>query len=43
MDLIFEKVIHDPAPYTAELKEIPVAEDLCAGYERPDRADVILR
>ncbi|XP_061599729.1 uncharacterized protein LOC133462479 [Cololabis saira] len=43
MDLIFEKVIEDPAPYTTELMEIPVPEDLCAEYERPDREDVIAR
>ena len=43
MDLIFEKVVVDPAPYTAVLKEIPVPEDLCAEFPRPDREEVIDR
>lgn len=41
MDLIVTKVVHDPAPYSAELENIPVPEDLCAEYDQPDREAVI--
>lgn len=37
MDLLFDEVIKDPAPYVAELKKIPVPENLCAQFERPGK------
>ncbi|XP_034077579.1 uncharacterized protein LOC117549630 [Gymnodraco acuticeps] len=41
MDLIFDQVFVDPAPFTQELLKIPIPEDLCSQYERPDREEVI--
>ena len=41
MDLIFEKVFMDPAPYTDAVLAIPVPEDLAAQFERPDKEEVI--
>ncbi|XP_037649668.1 uncharacterized protein LOC119502670 [Sebastes umbrosus] len=41
MDLVFEKVFVDPAPYTEEIMKINIPEDLCANYERPDKESVI--
>lgn len=41
MDLVFEKVFVDPAPYTEEIMKISIPEDLCANYERPDKESVI--
>ncbi|XP_034086333.1 uncharacterized protein LOC117555548 [Gymnodraco acuticeps] len=36
MDLIFNQVFVDPAPFTQELLKIPIPEDLCSQYERPE-------
>ncbi|KAL0963808.1 hypothetical protein UPYG_G00313850 [Umbra pygmaea] len=33
MDLIFDKVFVDPAPYIEEVLQIPIPPDLCAQYE----------
>lgn len=41
LDLIFEKVFQDPAPYVAELQKIPVPQNLCDEFDRPDKLDVI--
>lgn len=41
MDLIFEKVLVNPTPYTDVLLAIPVPEDLSAQYEKPDKEEVI--
>ncbi|XP_034089581.1 uncharacterized protein LOC117557724 isoform X1 [Gymnodraco acuticeps] len=41
MDLIFDQVFVDPAPFTQALLKIPIPEDLCSQYERPDREEVI--
>ncbi|KAK5928402.1 hypothetical protein CgunFtcFv8_013468 [Champsocephalus gunnari] len=41
MDLIFNQVFVEPAPFTQELLKIPIPEDLCSHYERPDREEVI--
>lgn len=38
MDLLFNKVIHDPAPFVAELKAVAVPGFLCSLYERPEKA-----
>ncbi|XP_028291221.1 uncharacterized protein LOC114454733 isoform X3 [Gouania willdenowi] len=39
LDLIFNEVCVDPAPYTEALLAIPVPEDLSAQYERPDEEE----
>ena len=41
MDLLFNKVIHDPAPFLAELEAVPVPDFLCSQYERVDKAEAI--
>ncbi|KAL7373051.1 hypothetical protein ABVT39_009334 [Epinephelus coioides] len=41
MDLIFEKVFVDPAPYMEEVMKIPIPRDLRAEYVRPDKEEVI--
>ncbi|XP_078028444.1 uncharacterized protein LOC117270027 [Epinephelus lanceolatus] len=41
LDLIFEKVFQDPAPYVNEVLKLTIPEDLSAQYERPDKLDVI--
>ncbi|CAM4683430.1 unnamed protein product [Leuciscus chuanchicus] len=41
IDLIFEHVFVDPAPYMDEVLKIPILSDLCAEYERPDKEEVI--
>lgn len=41
MNLIFEEVFVNPAPYTAEMLTIPVPENLSAQYEKPDKEEVI--
>ncbi|KAJ8369579.1 hypothetical protein SKAU_G00096070 [Synaphobranchus kaupii] len=41
MDLLFNEVISDPAPFVAELLCASVPEPLCAQYERPDKAEAI--
>lgn len=41
MDLIFEEVFQDPALYTEEMQQIPVPQDLCAGFDQPDKLEII--
>ena len=41
MDLIFHKVVQDPAPYVDEVMKIPIPEDLSGKYEKPDKWEVI--
>eukprot|EP00064_Thunnus_orientalis_P015639 superscaffoldBa00002940_g15694 len=43
MDLLFNEVVHDPAPFVAELKAVAVPGFLCSQYERPEKADAIDR
>ena len=43
MDLLFNKVIHDPAPFVAELNTVAVPAFLCSQYERPEKADAVAR
>lgn len=43
MNLLFNEVIHDPAPFVAELKAVAVPRFLCSQYERPEKADAIAR
>ncbi len=42
LDLLFEKVLVNPTPYTDALLAVPVPEDLSAQYEKPDK-EVIAR
>ncbi|XP_031429046.1 uncharacterized protein LOC105898184 isoform X2 [Clupea harengus] len=41
LDLIFQKVFQDPAPYVNEVLKIPIPEDLSAKYAKPDKWEVI--
>ncbi|XP_078141072.1 uncharacterized protein LOC144539533 isoform X2 [Centroberyx gerrardi] len=41
MDLIFDHVFQDPAPYVSQVFMIPVPEDPCAQSDRPAKEDVI--
>ncbi|XP_074543284.1 uncharacterized protein LOC141803222 [Halichoeres trimaculatus] len=41
MDLIFEEVFKDPAPFTDAVLAIPIPEDLTAQLQRPDTEEVI--
>ncbi|KAM8733556.1 uncharacterized protein AB9X84_025253 [Acanthopagrus schlegelii] len=41
LDLIFEKVFQDPAPYVSEVLKLAIPEDLSAKYERPGKLDII--
>ncbi|XP_016346660.1 uncharacterized protein LOC107692211 [Sinocyclocheilus anshuiensis] len=41
MDLIFEKVVMDPAPYVDEVLKISTPEDLASQFEKPDKLEVI--
>ena len=43
MDRLFNEVIHDPAPFVAELKEVDVPAFLCSHYERPEKAYAIAK
>ncbi|XP_049895576.1 uncharacterized protein LOC126387059 [Epinephelus moara] len=43
MDLLFNKVIHDPGTFAAELRAVAVPGFLCSQYERPEKADAIAR
>ncbi|XP_049440380.1 uncharacterized protein LOC125893646 [Epinephelus fuscoguttatus] len=43
MDLVFDVVFVDPAPYVSQLKQIPVPELLCSQYDRPEKEDVVAR
>ncbi|XP_057197996.1 uncharacterized protein LOC130559113 [Triplophysa rosa] len=42
-DLIIHKVFENPTPYMDEVLKIPIPPDLCAGYERPDKEELISR
>lgn len=39
--LLFESVVPDPAPFTEELKKIPVPDDLCSGFSVPSKEEAI--
>lgn len=41
LNLVFNKVIAQPAPFLEELMAMSVPEPLCSQYERPERADVL--
>ena len=41
MDLLFEDVLQDPAPYANQVLKIPVPEDLCAQYDRPAKENIV--
>lgn len=43
MDLLFNEVIHDPAPLVAELKAMAIPGFLCSQYEQLEKADAIAR
>lgn len=43
LDLIFENVFQDPAPYLDEVLKIPIPEDLCAQFERPEKQELMCR
>lgn len=41
MDLLFNEVILDPAPFVAEVKAVAVPGFLCEQYQRPEKADAV--
>ncbi|CAK6981098.1 uncharacterized protein LOC127500556 isoform X5 [Scomber scombrus] len=41
MDLLFNEVVHDPAPFVAELLKVDVPAFLCSQYQRPEKAYAI--
>lgn len=41
MTLVFEEVFPDPANYVAQLKSVPVPEDLVQQFERVSKQEVI--
>lgn len=41
LNLLFNDVLHDPAPFVEQLKAVSVPEPLCSQYERPEKAQVI--
>ncbi|XP_071768737.1 uncharacterized protein LOC139922184 [Centroberyx gerrardi] len=41
MELLFEKVLHDPAPYMEEVQEIHIPETLSSQYDRLPKDEVI--
>ncbi|KAM4589258.1 uncharacterized protein V3H82_003375 [Fundulus diaphanus] len=43
MQLVFDVVFLDPAPFVSQLKQIPVPEPLCSPYDRPEKEDAISR
>ncbi|XP_051727731.1 uncharacterized protein LOC127500556 isoform X3 [Ctenopharyngodon idella] len=40
-DLLFNEVIHDPAPFVAKMKAVAVSGFLCSQCERPEKSDAI--
>ncbi len=41
LDLIFNQVLVDPAPYVDEVLRIPIPPALCADYDRPEKEEAI--
>ncbi|XP_049447488.1 uncharacterized protein LOC125897969 [Epinephelus fuscoguttatus] len=41
LNLLFNKVLHDPAPFVEQLKAVSVPQPLCSQYERPEKGEVI--
>nr|XP_055050478.1 uncharacterized protein LOC129436396 [Misgurnus anguillicaudatus]XP_055050487.1 uncharacterized protein LOC129436396 [Misgurnus anguillicaudatus]XP_055050496.1 uncharacterized protein LOC129436396 [Misgurnus anguillicaudatus]XP_055050507.1 uncharacterized protein LOC129436396 [Misgurnus anguillicaudatus] len=41
LDLIFEEVVVDPAPYVDEVLKISIPEDLTAQFDKPDKLELI--
>ena len=41
LDLIFDRVFQELAPYVDEVMKIPIPEDLSAQFEKPDKLEVI--
>lgn len=41
LDLIFDKVFVDPAPYVDDVLRIPIPPALCAEYDRPEKEEAI--
>ncbi|KAF3688104.1 hypothetical protein EXN66_Car003776 [Channa argus] len=41
MEMILDKVVLDPAPYTDELLSLPVPPPLCADFDRPHKEDAV--
>ena len=41
LDLIFDRVSQDLAPYVDEVLKIPIHEDFSAQFEKPDKLEVI--
>ncbi|XP_039537948.1 uncharacterized protein LOC120486154 [Pimephales promelas] len=41
LDLIFDKVFVDPAPFLDEVLRIPIPPVLCAEYDRPEKEEAI--
>lgn len=41
LNLLFNEVLHDPAPFVEQLKAVSVPQPLCSQYERPEKGEVI--
>ena len=41
LDLTFDRVFQDLAPYVDEVLKMPIPEDLAAHFDKPDKLEVI--